>query len=681
MKYKTFFLFVVIGLLSLNIARNTFNSHNIGIVWDYNSHEDDNFISVYLDDLNEQEKVIVKQTFIDMLDDYNLNAYRLLLENIMGGKTTVIYHSSNTSYQEEILISNGETADLSKGLSYSTIDKDINLRIYTILSNEVISLVPLQESVSDFGLTGNYLITPNDDIKDLDFLLNEIVLKLNSLFDSEIANYQIYHSNNSEDHIITYDENKNDRLLGYLVVIFFAFLINSSLINKTKEISKVKLEGHSNLSILFNYYLKYVVINIMVLSVIYALIIFLFMPSNLKLLSPFITALLNHTFIFTGISTFVGIFYYFIIVKIPINLSVKGKSFSKFTKDILIYSKLLFIILVFPYFLSSFDLIVELTNDIMHIDANAQRYKNLYTVGTTKFEYTNEASIMGNSLEMYEVKKQLVSEKNAFHYSTSEYEYYENNKLKIGFYSDVDQAFILNNNLVKEVPATITVFLYKDKELSTYLKTLLNEYYGEFEIVYYENSVINYSNTYVNNIINANDQVLVYTGENDHPINNTIYSMLFFHEGDLDSARNYIEQALLDNGMNSYYKPNSVYEDYIVLLERKIAASIDEIIFVIIFISILITLNIQIINLDQASNGKKYFLEYIEGNYLGSFVYNYVLPNVLVYLFIQFVFFILFRERYFELLLGLVVIVSVEMFLSFLYNRSLTLDAKGGINQ
>ena len=674
-RYKFVALFIIIGLISFYLARGDFNSYVYSTLFSYdNNIHEDVFVKLVVEDkVIDQTKVF--NDFLTKIDDLKLNAYAVKNDNLLVPESTIFYHSNDIDYKSSIILSNSQSVFESHDKVFSTFSENKSLRIYTIFGTNKIELKPMNLNDPDFTLTNWYQVCG----KEVDFAekTRTVCSYLNTEYGDicDIEVYERYDNHNSE----TFNYSI---LVGFSIVLFFGFLVNSSLLQKTMEISKRKLEGQSNLSIFYDCFLKYIIVNSVALLIIYFLGISLIIPLPITKIIVFIKSLLINSILLIALTLVIGMLYYYEIANIPINLSIKGKNYANKVVAIIRILKTIVLVLGLSFFFYSLRNVYDFAFGYLNKVQNNLKNRGLYSISFIKGIYFTECSNKYASEDMRKAYDELVRSAKAFNFYRVELEnMFDGNsglsKQKAACAYEVSFSFLANNELTMEVPEITTVYLYGNRKLSIKEEKAIADIYGDFLVVKYDWNVYFYnqdgSDFFVTPFVR--EEILVYNVKNTYDFD--VFGLFFYFDGSLNEATDSLNEVLKVNNMSSYFILESKAERYNIFYQYALHSTVFDVSLCFIYILALALINKQIIQLDQIDNGKRYFLEYLEGNRLGFFFLNVIVLNLITFVSVQCVFYLIQHDIFLELLTVGVLLSILEVIISYFYHRRIVDETKG----
>jgi len=680
MKYKLAIIFVLLGSLSLWFSTRMFNESIIVNVDVFSSaHGEHHFVDIKVDSLQDSEqKKTVFDTFVSLLDEYQLNSYLGVGKRGLVVEYILFYHSSDETFANKIWLENGEVVDFGKKVTYLTNAEQSDRKIYTILPDFVLSLAPFDINNPDFHLTGHYEVTANYVTQDINDSLELMCSSLNGLYDIDVCQFSSEPGSDNQYHDVFQD---NSMMIFLPVVVFFALLANSSILDKTDEISKKKLEGNSNAELFYEYFFRYVIIYTLVLFLAYWCLYVLFVPIPVEHLGVLLTSLGRYTVVFLLLIILVGFFFLYEIVNIPINLSMKGKNHAKPVKALLQSLKTILIVGGLPLFLMSSIEMINFSVNLSNAKINRAKYHNLYEVIGMKPIYVYEYFDKEYSEEMKNVYMELLSENGGFCYWT-EYLHTENELFVSKAYHRVGGRFLEAVGLSYTNPQKTTAYIYRGEEISKEVDEMILSTYGDYDVVRYDKQVYNYEMgliDYFSVAPYADKEIVLYVDNSliDPPY--AVYGIIFYYEGSLEDAQKYFDMLMQANNLSPSITLLSAEIEYETSFNYAMVAIVKPVAYMLFYILSMLLVNKQIIEMDELQNKKWYYLEHIEGNRIGSFAYNYILVNILIWAFAQCVFFLLSNNLYLKLPIIILIFFSIELLSAYFYHRRIVARIKGGM--
>ena len=197
-------------------------------------------------------------------------------------------------------------------------------------------------------------------------------------------------------------------------------------------------------------------------------------------------------------------------------------------------------------------------------------------------------------------------------------------------------------------PSKTTLYIYEGEEVDSKIDKMILSEYGEYDVISYNNQVYNFEMGLINyfSVAPYNDkEILLYVDNSliDPPY--SVYGLMFYYDGTLDEAQKYFDDLLLRNGLVPsiiLFSAEIGYETFYDLAVFSVTKATFSVVFFLLGLNIL---NMQLIELDEAENEKKYYLEFIEGNRIASFFHNFVLTNILIWAFVQCLFYFVRGEQ------------------------------------
>jgi|GEM_PF-5322879 len=677
MKYKLAAFFIVLGCISLYYSAQSFDDDVIGSFWSYDSSFGSRTISLIGEEIDNDKYEEFLTDFILLLDEYNLNAYSVSGDNF---RYVIFCYSSDTKYSNSINLENNNHPILTENIEYSSFSQETDTRIYTMILDQELILTPLDINHKDFSFSQVFHITANEDTES-EYPVDNYELicsRLNEKYDSNvcIANYMDVTVHTHEDSLwMQWKETLEKWEMFFPLILLLVFTVNSSIVNATNEIAKRKLEGHSSFSLFYDYFLKYVFVGFVLLFVAYYVFVNYFIPLEIAKLNVFINELALNSIIVIALLFLVAFLVFYEIFKVPLNIAMKGKSHARVTIDVLRLLKCVTIVISLPMFIVYSHNIFSYAEGLLVAKEKKEMYHNMYSITFYRNVYFEEYLVQDNSEKMETVLNTLENDNSAVYFSVA----WDTEE-------DVERNYVVSASWISmqgwshERPLETTVFLHESQEERD-IRAKLLEYYGEYMTVKHDDLIVNrdivedlfYSPLYINN---GN---FIYDANSDLNAKNDIYKLQFYFEGDLGEAQNYLDQLLLENEMPSFFVLESLENVYDYYAKLAFNLTIVGVIYCLTFLTTLLMLSKQTIELDRISNSKQYFLEYIEGNRIGYFMYSYILPSIVVWSFAQAVFFLFYRDFYMELLPTVIILGLIDIAISFSHQRKNTANTiKGG---
>ena len=245
---------------------------------------------------------------------------------------------------------------------------------------------------------------------------------------------------------------------------------------------------------------------------------------------------------------------------------------------------------------------------------------------------------------------------------------------------EINSTYLLKN-LTSELPKVTTVYLYGNRRINEFEIRNIKNIYGDFEIVNYNNLIYRYDNTdsdYFNSEPYTKKDILIYPSDNSFP--DGLERMMFYYPGNLEDAKNYLAELMSSHGMSDFYVVYSVNNQYDIIYQKTLKALPTLVIPFVIFLLSIIFIDKQLLELNSTENARRYYLDYLEGRKVESFLLNITLNSLLFWAFVQAWFFLRERDVYSRLLMVVATIFLIEQITSFFSYQRITRLRKGRID-
>lgn len=549
---------------------------------------------------------------IQLFDDNKIECYKIKTNADM--KQNIIYaHSKNQNYFRLVYLEKGEIIDLGTNDIYDSHSKDKNNRIFNPIDNEQFILQSLQHIDS---VDGEYQIYSGE--------IDGLKLGLQSRLDST---YFMLSSAEGATSIAWNLALYMPLLCLSLIGLVFVIVYNISVLTQSKKICLYKMEGRSSLQIFYKFLLKDIIIGIPCQFVIYVFLYFIFIKTSFNNTFKLIEIILSIELFFVIILLVFSSLIFIQIKTVSTNELINGKRQYKPFLYLNYVSKLLLLILSINTFSQFILLSVQYFNYQKIKQQNIEESLSTYYFFSSKYPQMSAQSTalyedlyMNNHLYTYASISSLNTDEIQYIEVTKNY-LSEHHLVNSDFQFDEDKYYYFIDERIKND---------KKVELS------LNQYYFQPNSMICKYSQVDNNHFFIadrlslNNMFNQAKTVFICIPEKKQ-----IESFQYFHfDGNIVEAQNYMKNLytrydLPDDFFTIKNVNTEVYlqQDETFIREMKILLPL-----VGLLLAAIITQEIQLCVLDCKINGKKYFLEFIEGRshlYIAS---RFILVQSIIYI-------------------------------------------------
>jgi len=325
-------------------------------------------------EIKEDEVAEFQETFLQLLDEFELNAYQRIYIN----REYILWaHTSDENFLRNILLTVGTLTAINPGDFFFSNDGSERGIIFNPIRNKNYRIYHL----SDFRNPHRSIFNPYvlfTDATDAESIYRAFESEFRMLYPTlpVFSDMSESHCHGTEGGTVSYEDILFAILTGLLVILG----LNVAIIRQTKKIQILKLEGYSNWQIYKKYVLRYLgLILLVALGANIGLYVF-YIETSVENAMPFLRYLIMPNLIFV-ISLFIASAISFAtILMIDVNLAVKGKSSLKQQKDLNYIVKVLLIVFTTLIVLNGVDYIRRYHNIVTTESRYLDQIENLYTV-------------------------------------------------------------------------------------------------------------------------------------------------------------------------------------------------------------------------------------------------------------------------------------------------------------
>ncbi|MFQ6862730.1 MAG: hypothetical protein ACLROI_08565 [Beduini sp.] len=530
---------------------------------------------------------------IGLFDDNKIECYRIIT-NVDTRQNVIYAHSKNWNYFRSIYLEKGEITDLDTNYIYDSHSKNKNNKIFNPVDNEQFILQSMQNI--DF-IDGEYQIYSGD--------IDGLKVSLQSHLD--LTQFMLSSAEGETSiawNLVLYMPLLCLSLIGLVFIIVY----NISILYQSKKICLNKLEGRNSLQIFYRFVLKDIAIGIFLQFIIYVLLYFIFIKTSFNNTFKLIEIILLIELFFIALLLIFSSLIFIQIKTISVNELIKGKRQYKSFLYLNYISKLFLLILSVNTF-SQFILL-----SVQYFDYQKIKQHNIEESSITYYFFSSKYPQMAErSTALYEdlyINNNIYTYASISSLSTDEIQYIEVTKnylieqhlVNYDFQFDDEKYYYFIDESIKN-----------DKKI----ELSLNQYYFQPNFTICKYSQLDSENLFIadrpslNGAFNKAKTVFICIPEEKQ-----IESFRYFRfNGNMLEALNYIENLYIKYDLpKDFFTIKNVntevyhQQDEIFIREVKILLPI-----VGLLLAAIIIQEIQLCILDCKINGKKYFLEYIEG--------------------------------------------------------------------
>ena len=512
-------------------------------------------------------------------------------------------------YYDGILLANNEYVDTSSKKSYATDSNDPELRIFTMSGINPQVLEPL--SYESFDPSRSFYLLPVSDNTDIESFKDELF----ALYPDSL-NIETFETTISSGYIDFNDFLFTNQYYIYIafLALFFGIVANSSILKDTDNISKEKLEGYGSLELLWRYSLKHIVISHILLIAGYIVAFKMLYPISIFKVEYFWLQLIKYNLVSLSILSLIALIYFAEIWFTPINLNIKGKNHIKEIISLLFSLKLFILVVSSLTFIAYFTNAVTVLNYASLKNGKLEQYRDVY-----QYSY-NTIDDFGKDRFDYETYDRLREYFNTFakakEISGLVHNLNSGDIIGESPYYDINDEFVLTY-FDDTLPDVLTIYLKKGYQISD-LQQKQFEQFGEYEIAYYENSlekVYQWDDLLFDSYLYVDDSLpFIYVP--NYPDFKQL-TMFTYPNSNKEEVQQLYTEIAHECGYDLNITMYSMEESYTVQYDSAIKAIIPQIIYILIYAIMILSLSIQVSYLDGEVNERYYFLEYIEGERFG----------------------------------------------------------------
>ncbi len=645
MKKKICILTIIMFILSTFFSMKRFDERNHWKIMNYDytdSIESGYFMLSNSDDKNEKLLIYLKEC----LDRYHINAYQFSFDDV-SQQNIIFAYSDDEDYCQRILLEEGQIDALKEFEEYSSNHESLDHRLLSFFHLTEFQLTPFTLSHPKFHLMSGYTFTYKNK-EDVDHLIADL-----KDFDSTI---QITFEPKSKHQEV--EKNYEHLIYFVLCISIIIFSLLTVMLKETKKIGIMKQEGISSFQIYIHLFLK----DLYLFMPIYILAHFIFIFATgykfVKLVD-FGWIMLFHSLIAYGMTILISIILYILILQIPPNQMMKGKSYLKNIYHSLLVLKCVVLLLGISMIATGLSSCSQLITAQLQHKAQIEKYHNLYRV-LGIYTY-GDAHNTDKQKEFNEISKILVEQNHGFYFEET-YLTDQNGNLVSHYF--VDDNYLSKyhefDNLKRE---TLTVILPNNDAQK--LQELFELNYGylfkEDEIEYIRmdiNEAENFSLSYLETN-QLNPFSIIEVSQFDG-----IGINYYYFDGKAENAQKAFDQLLIDHGIKPSFSIKSCLKVYEKNRKQEIKTQIPILIKTALFILLIIVINLQMIEMMIEKNRKRYVLERIEGIRFGSIFFNLILDQTWIYFIVFCLHYLFDQTRFVQLLPNYLLI----LFFDFIFN-------------
>ncbi|MTI96430.1 MAG: hypothetical protein FH749_13310 [Firmicutes bacterium] len=650
MKAKTFFISLLGAIFLVIFSLSSISSYiehsslgNISL-----DNESDHKIVTHMMVLGISD--VDELRFVNTINDWSKsnNISIVRSETDQRTKTRMFYVSGNNNYYDRLIIDN----------------KNTNEDLHNIILDSRSSSNRLVKGLgTDYKILPMTTVTAGTEVNNLYFIYSNLedISSLDSLLASHFSEATISFSENAAN---SYEPVKIFDDFG-LIAVFIAInlllfiFVNNHILSSTKRISIQKTEGRSLLYLWFNLSFKYFLASLGIL-----------LGLGLLLSNFFVSFLAQNSFVYYG--NFLKFYAAYTVVSLAISLlpailvnliipvrSLKGHSGLKAYLKYLSLAKVIVIVVTIMYLLPNVKYAGQIARSLSQESAKEEVYENLFSFDAIYAKYSGyyDQHVFGN-------ENQIIT-------------YMQENNGLFSFASTaamdiqgpiylIDKQYLINKNIWEDS------FVGKRLLFSMKYQSGKSDWFDYDENIIFEvESLENYDDLHLsmNTLFTADpflrsDAVLYYNGD-ENPA--SLLNNMFFFQGSLDDAREYIEQVMIQHGFQPCYLVSSFQEQYSLSKARYIKEGLRDFIVGLLLLIIYIDTSLTYYKAYMESRTKSIMIKWTEG-FSRFEIFESIFANNLLFL-ISVVIVLAFISRT-ELLMLSYVAVSlffVELFVLMLF--------------
>lgn len=535
----------------------------------------------------------------------NLVVVQFLTSNDEDIKQEVMYLSTNDMYARDIFMLEKGYVDLASNKIYSTMSREKSTKIagiYLTRHYELDSILNAHENADGYtfaNIQGNLEENFENFKTDMDRYYPGIIIHNAKTFTESMS------------------KNKVDDLFSVkiLCISVLVLIMAAKMFSMQKLISLYKIEGHTNIKIYNQLFLKpFIVVNFVALIIAFVCFaIYYRSPITLKMIFQLY---LMQFGLLIGIEFLVSMLFYLIIYYIPKATSVKGKNELNKIQSCAFALKTCIVVIAIPIICNQF---------LPAMDFIKMNFRYNHVINSLENYYTFGAHISSNyhtdrgSDNYISLSHDLATNNNLFDLSKAGYFDFDNfDQNNVNYFYTADETYLSLVGLKDESFNKDEYYVYVRPNTEYDLKLL------EADIL--KNSAIPPKINYVDYDMNLKSYdirtLLFKDGIDSIPIvymplekrfQGQLNSTVFYYDNDTVPVQDYIDYIFKMHGYTPGYRIDSMASNYSAVFNGYVALSIQSFIQFLIALFAFITVVVFLFEVDLDNNRKQYYVSYIEG--------------------------------------------------------------------
>lgn len=667
-------LFIFLSVFSFLTISDFYNSSMVEKIGQWKNSKTSTQIA--FKNTDEIDPIKFVDYFREVACKYNLTIVQQL-NNDTNNSTSLYITSSNKQYMDNILLREGKINSLTEFDSFDTNNTNSKARIYNLNFEENISILPLKYDgvMSPFGYFGIYTSSGNPIDEDTFRMVKKDILKEYSDIEINFQEYNVAHDGLKE---VKLSRFISSFVINMLISILFTLVMITDILKEQVKINVMKLEGYSNFKIFKEIILNNLCIAYLVYLMSFIIIFKINVPFGfskvIELYQLSLTLAVMNLFMVISFSYILFLFVKFV----PINVSVKGKSFLSVASNTVVFVKLILVILTIPLIIQSSIEVSGLMNRLINEEKYIKRFENLYKIANVSS--SSSINTLFDSEEFSDIVGRLRNETKAFYFMT-QYEASSNPNLKNKYlqYYVVDRQYLENQDIkiMFDEISDNSVLIHQNVAIDDkrhFLENCSMQHLGsvkEIEYIRYLGKMENFSDLYFyDDLYIKNNPIFLL--ESDYIKYNGLYNMYFYYDGDRIDAQNYINSKFEQYNIKEPYYISSVSEKYENFITNSIIRNFKGLLTTFLLILIYLVVSYQYLSLSFNSSIKQTFIEKTEGIRIPQFIRKSItLSSVIIFLY-SFLFIYSYGYMDTIVITNVGVILFVEIILNVIFLKKIS---------
>ncbi|MEG0077264.1 hypothetical protein [Anaerorhabdus sp.] len=663
---KYIFLFIILSMMSFNIMGDFYNSSMVERVNNLSSDSQSSQLSfTNTTGIEESEFVLYLK---EIIEGYNLTIIQNLKDEELNSSVKYVC-SSNEKYRNGILLETGSIESLTSFDYYSTNSEIKENKIFSFSFEENIKIVPFEYDgvMSAFGYFGIY---QNNGFPIDNDMFNLIDKEIKDEYPNVLSQFQIYEKMHGGLTGYKISSFTSSFIINMLLTIILTLVMITDILKEQKKINVLKVNGSTSFEV-FN---KLVLRNILKSFPIYlcTIIILYFIWVPMDLILPLYYYVLSILLAIANLFlVIVSSYLLYVFIKfVPINTSIKGKSFLKLASCFIILIKVILIFTSLPLLLSTSIEMDAITNRIINENGYNNRYNNLYKIINISREI--DSLKLYSSIEFINVIDEIIADKNGFFF-IAQYDVSEDKNMRDKYkqFYIVNESYFDNQGIEVDIDNHNKLgFINEKSDIDNeYVKKCALQYYGDidnFNILSYSGESANYSSSYYYDSFNVENKPILLMSE-DYIEYNGAYGLFFYFDGSIEEAQKYIDDKFEKIGVEKYASIADMNNRYHVFIDNVVNRNIKNYMMITLLVILYFTVSYRYLSLKYSANLKRMNIEKFEGYSYPKFLNQNIIVSVLIV--VIYTGAILYNYRYIDSVLfyNVGIILLVEIFVNVLF--------------